>query len=125
MLEADGLSGLVADLAKAPLRAQLGSVAVIKTASKHMEETARTFASGIGHAPHYPRAITHDVTIGPGVVTGEVGPDKARTQGALGNILEYGTGHSAPIAHLGPALDVEGPLVEKPLAELAEKSIFG
>ena len=46
---------------------------------------------------------------GLGVVSADIGPDKSKPQGALGNILEYGTVNNAPFAHLGPALDREAP----------------
>jgi hypothetical protein len=51
----------------------------------------------------------------------EVGPDKAKRQGALGNIIEFGTPKNAPIPGGLPALETEAPRFEKALGELGER----
>lgn len=107
--EIDGLTSLQADLTAAPWKAQRQAIPAVERSAKRIAEDARRLISGLAHAPHYPASITHDVKLLGVVVTAEIGPDKAKTQGALGNLLEYGSANNAPLAHLGPALDLEGP----------------
>ncbi|ATO14686.1 hypothetical protein CO540_13310 [Micromonospora sp. WMMA2032] len=94
-------------LRAAPDEAHRNSRKAVSFTAFGIKKAAAQFASGIAHAPHYPRAITYDVTdLGVGVGTaGEIGPDKNRRQGALGNFLEYGDPRTPPQPHLGPALD--------------------
>lgn len=61
------------------------------------------------HAPHYPRSISYDVHPIPGGAHAEIGPDKGKTQGALGNLLEFGSVHNAPHNDGGRALADEDP----------------
>lgn len=75
--------------------------------ARNVKDEAARLSSGLAHAPYYPRSITYDVhSSGSSTAPfeAEIGPDKGRAQGALGNILEYGTSKNAPIPHLGPAL---------------------
>lgn len=66
-------------------------------------------ASHYGYLPHYPRAISYDVSVRGTVVSGDVGPKTERLQGGLGGLLEYGSVNNAPIPHLDPALSLEEP----------------
>lgn len=97
--------------------------AVVRKGALNVKNDARRIATGIGHAPLYPFSIGYDVTGDGrfGTVEAEIGPDKDRPQGALGNILEYGTVNNAPITHLGPALDREGPRFMDAIAASAVK----
>lgn len=117
----EGLDELVADLTAAPRKVAVGAVAVVTKAAVNIRDDARRFASGIAHAPAYPASITYDLDVSytTGDVRAEIGPDKDRTQGALGNILEYGTSKNAPLSHLGPALDIEGPRLVDGMADMA------
>lgn len=102
-----GLDRLVAGLEDVPEGAHDNIRKAVTFTANGIKKTARQFAGGIAHAPSYPSAITYDVDdqgVGVGV-SAEIGPDKDRRQGALGNILEYGTVNNPPYAHLGPALD--------------------
>ena len=74
----------------------------------------------------YPNSITYTITESTGVVvTAEIGPDKGKPQGALGNILEYGTSLNPPYPHLGPSLDAEADSYEQYLGDAARDAIFG
>ncbi|MFB6977689.1 hypothetical protein [Streptomyces scopuliridis] len=64
------------------------------------------------HARLYPYTISYDVHPIPGGATAEIGPDKARLQGPLGNILEYGTSRQAGHNDGGRALIAEHPQFE-------------
>ena len=74
----------------------------------------------------YPNSITYTITESTSVVvTAEIGPDKGKPQGALGNILEYGTSLNPPYPHLGPSLDGEADSYEQYLGDAARDAIFG
>jgi hypothetical protein len=83
---------------------------VVERGCYNIKRDAASAAAGHRHLPHYGASITYDVKVAGPVITGEVGPDKRRRQGALGNIAEYGTGRHGPaLPVLGPAFEAEVP----------------
>lgn len=88
----------------------------IKTDSQKLYR-AQAGKHGRGHAWRYPATIGYDITRGKSEATATIGPDKNRLQGALGNLLEYGSAKNAAMPHLGPALKSEAPRTEKALAD--------
>ena len=99
--------------------------AVVRKGALNIKNESRQMISGLAHAPLYPQSITYDVTGDGrfGSVEAEIGPDKDKPQGALGNILEYGTANNAPFAHLGPALDRETPRFVKALEKIVGEGL--
>lgn len=104
----DGYSIDSADLSR--LSAQLGEVPqrsgpflrkALEVTARNVRDTARKNATGMAHAPAFPASITYDLT-GSGDrstgsnLTAEIGPDKDRPQGALGNLIEYGSVNNTP-----------------------------
>ena len=79
--------------------------------------------SGHPHIPALPRAVTYDLTGKAAEAFAEIGPDKDRPQGPLGNIIEFGDGDNAPIPGGAPALAAEEPRYVNALADLAEEAI--
>ena len=75
-------------------------------------ENARSTAGAA--ARHYPDSISYDMR---GLEV-EVGPDKGKTQGPLGNLLEYGSSHNPPHWDGQRALDDEAPKFEKALNDM-------
>ena len=80
----------------------------VQVTSIKIKEDAKASVKGrknIGHAAH---AITYDTTESPSGVQAEIGYDKSRGAGALGNLIEYGApnagNHLAPSHDLGNAL---------------------
>jgi hypothetical protein len=75
---------------------------------------------------HYPHSISYDVTEDGTTIEAEIGPDKARRgrQGALGNILEFGTSRNAPIPHLLPAFEDELPKYLNALGRFVGDVVF-
>jgi hypothetical protein len=116
---------LVATLTKAESRTAPAVRAVVERGALNVKNDWRQRWGGIGHAPALPAAVTYDVSYGFGSVSAEVGPDKGKRQGALGNIIEYGTSKNAPIPGGLPALEAESPKFERALADLGEKSLGG
>lgn len=78
-----------------------------------------------GYLPHYPRAISYEVTARAADVSSEIGPDADKPQGGLARIIEYGTIHNAPIPHLSPALDAEVPRFADACADFAWQLVNG
>jgi hypothetical protein len=91
----------------------------IRVTALDIKEDARRFATGISYAPSYPRSIDFELIFRLQEAAAKIGPDKNGPQGALGNILEYGTVNNGPRKHLGPALDRKAPRLEERLARSA------
>ncbi|SBT63928.1 hypothetical protein GA0070622_0896 [Micromonospora sediminicola] len=126
-LDASDVNRLRAHLEQVPADAHRNLVKATEFSARGIKDTSREFASGLAHAPDYPQAITYDVDdrgAGDGVAA-EIGPEKERRQGALGNILEYGTINNPPYAHLGPALDIWTPDWEHGLEKAAADALDG
>jgi hypothetical protein len=126
--KSEGLKELAADLQKAADEVEERGKRIVGQGCLNIKRQAqRTIraASHRGYLPHYPRSISYDVTSSAGGIVGEVGPDRAKLQGGLGRILEFGTVNSAPIPHLNPALDAELPRFEHYVAELGASLIAG
>ena len=121
-IDVSDVNRLAATIETKTQRVGADAAAVVRKGALNVKTDARRLISGLAHAPAYPYSIGYDVEGDGrfGAIAAEIGPDKAKTQGALGNILEYGTVNNAPFAHLGPALDREAPGFEKALADLAE-----
>ncbi|GLY21695.1 hypothetical protein [Micromonospora sp. NBRC 101691] len=127
-LTSSDLNRLVADLRDVPENAHGNVRKAVEFTANGIKKTSREFASGIAHAPHYPRYITYDVDdhgVGVGV-SAEIGPDKAfGGQANLGHFFEYGDPRTPPQAHLGPALDIWTPDLEKGLEKAAADALEG
>lgn len=69
--------------------------------------------------PYYARSISYDSGEEGLTAWAEIGPDKRRRQGPLGNLIEYGSPTSPPHPHMGPAGDEEEPKFAEQLQKLA------
>lgn len=111
------LTTLAADLGKAGRRATLGATKVIAAAAVKVKDGMRSDFSGSAHARLAPLAIDYTIR----GLEAEIGFNKGKPQGALGNILAFGTSKNAPIADHTAALRRELPAVEKYLGDIGEK----
>ncbi|MCX4596084.1 hypothetical protein OG819_42485 [Streptomyces sp. NBC_01549] len=100
-----GLTVVVDDLGTFAERLRVNAAKAVKVTSQKVRDDARNRIKGHKYLPAYPYSITYDVKVTAEGIEGEIGPDKGRAQGPLGNIVEYGTSKNAPLPHLGPALD--------------------
>lgn len=76
------------------------------------------------HGKHYPRSIGFDIApYGPDIVMATIGPDKAGPQGALGNLLEYGSVNNPPHNDGGRALAAELPRFAAQMELLAARGL--
>ena len=112
------------------LAADLGSIAgktvplltaAVEKSADAVEKAMRADARGHAHSPHFPNSITHDVKVRVGGIEAEVGPDKGLTQGALGNILYFGTSKNGPVLNINGPLDAEAPGFQKAVEDAAGK----
>jgi hypothetical protein len=126
-VQTNGFAELLADISRAADEAIVTSEArkVVVKGVINIQKDWRKRWSGLAHAPAIPRAITTDVTTTGTTIVGEVGPDKDKRQGALGNLLEYGSVKNAPIPGGAPALEAEEPRYIKALEDLAGRLIEG
>lgn len=100
---------LAADLLKAGAEAIVATRAVVQKGALNIKNDAKRNVqqSAPVHNAYAHNAITYDTTIRPLTVEAEIGYDKDKRGGSLGNILEYGTRKNPPHRDLGRALDRE------------------
>jgi hypothetical protein len=91
---------------------------VVSKGALNVKNGMRIDAADGGHYKHFNRSITYDIN--DDGLTAEIGPDKALIQGALGNILYFGTSKNAPVIHLEGPLNKETPRLERVLGDVAE-----
>lgn len=77
--------------------------------------------SGRRHARVHPYSVSYDVKRIPGGAQAEIGPDKERTQGPLGNLLEYGSSKNPPHNDGGRALLAEVPRFAAQVVALTQR----
>ena len=124
MIESFEIRNLAADLAAAGLGVAAKAKGVVTKGALNVKKDARKLISGPPTARAYPFSITYDLEIEGHTIVAEIGPDKSKNQGALGNILEYGTSNNAPLPHLGPALEHEAPNFERFMGDIGSKKIL-
>lgn len=112
---------LATDLGRASARVEREADKVLERGALGVKDAmaadARARHAGGSAAKHFPSSISYDRRYGVGRLAYEIGPDKDRRQGALGNILYFGTSNNAP------TLDVEAGLIEEEprfLSEMAQ-----
>lgn len=90
----------------------------VSRGANNIKRGMRADAKSSGSYKHFHRSITYDLH--DDGLHAEIGPDKDLVQGALGNILYFGTSNNAP------ELDINGPLkredrrFERAVADIAE-----
>lgn len=100
-------------------------LAAVEKSASAVEKGMRSEASGHAHSPHFPNSITHDVKAHFGGIEAEIGPDKGLSQGALGNILYFGTSKNGPVLNINGPLDTEAPNFQKAVEDAAGKLLDG
>lgn len=101
------------------------TVAVVKRGALNIKNDWRqnARASAPKHAPRYPSTIGYDIHQAGPVTLAVIGPDKAGTQGALGNLLEYGSAKNPPHRDGGRALDAESPRFEAQMTTVLSRGL--
>lgn len=91
------------------VRAQIQARAVVSRGALNVKRgwQANATATAGQHARLYPASISYDMKPHPTGAQAEIGPDKTRPQGALGNLLEFGSVKNPPHNDGGRALAAE------------------
>ena len=119
------VEGLKETLAKAAAGLGKDVEQVVARGALNIKKDAAKRIGGLAHARAYPRSITYDMRPGLKGPSAEIGPDKSRRQGALGNLLEYGSVNNPPRPHMRPAAEAELPRFERALEDLVVKKVEG
>jgi hypothetical protein len=122
---AHGLTELIDDLRSASERLAEESRKVVSKGSLNIKKDTQAKWRGARMAPSLAAAVSYDVTVSGTLITSEIGPDKDKRQGALGNIYEYGVPGTAPQPALNPALDAETPRFEQAVEDLGVSLLEG
>jgi hypothetical protein len=116
---------LAAALLLSAAEAVAGTRAIVQKGALNVktEAKANVERSAPVHNAHAADAITYDTKIHPTTVEAEIGYDKNRKPGRIGNLLEFGGGkdHSPPHRDLGRALEAEDPRFVAALEAMADK----
>jgi hypothetical protein len=99
---------------------------VRKVTSKTLLEIKREAQQRVAGHRSLPRlgySFSYDIATTGDVVTGEVGADISKGQGALDHLIENGSPTSDPIPHWAPAADRQVPLWHQFLDEAAAEGL--
>lgn len=116
---------LAADLGKASREAFTEAEKITKKAAQNIKTTMAEDAESSGTYRHFSGSISYDRAMSVGTIAYEIGPDKDRTQGALGNILYFGTSKNAPVLDVEVGLTKEAPEFERRIADMAGRLLDG
>jgi hypothetical protein len=122
-IEHGDVDRFILDLDKAVSKTPAEAEKVVAKGALNIKTGAQRRIGRPAHAPAYGSSITYDMRTGMSGPEAEIGPDKGRRQGALGNLLEYGSVNNAPIPHIRPSVDEELPKFEKAMSDLTEKAL--
>lgn len=82
--------------------------------------------AGLSHAPSLGDAVTYDLkSRGLAIHEVEIGPDKTRRQGALGNLIEFGSRNNPPHPGGLPSALREEPRFERAAGRAGERAAGG
>lgn len=123
------ITKLADDLQGAPQRCITAVTPAVKRGAYNIKKDAfwrvqSVIAGGAGYAREYPYSITYDISSSPTRVVAEIGPDKDKPQGALGNLIEFGSSNNPPYPHLYPAAETEQPKTELQVTRAALKAML-
>lgn len=122
----DDLADLARALAGAARKADGETRKVVTRGAANIKADWRREWTGLRALPALPGSITWDVTRRSPAAgyEAEVGPDKERNQGALGNIIEYGSARHHPHPGGGPALQREEPRFAAAIEDMAGRLLW-
>jgi hypothetical protein len=94
------LNRLAADLGDVPKKSGPLLRKAIEVTARNVKDSWRSKLKGSQTLPGLPAAVSYDVStfqgFGVSILQAEIGFDKTKPQGALGNVSEYGTPTVAP-----------------------------
>lgn len=93
---------------------------VVSRGALNIKRDMQADAQGHPKSKHFPRAITYDTVDNKSEIRAEIGPDKDKPQGALGNLLYFGSSKNAPVLDINGPLDREEPKFLKAIDDALE-----
>lgn len=125
MIDLTELERLAAAVAASGAVIRTEGEAVVSRGALNVKNTWRDNATQTAgaHARLYPATISYDLRRAGMLIEAEIGPDKAKAQGPLGNILEFGTSSQAGHNDGGRALDEEEPRFLAHAQALADRAV--
>lgn len=118
----DDLGDLVRELRSAA--ANIDPRALVKVEALNVKREWQQAWSGIRGLPHIGQSVTFEAKDTRAGAEAEIGPDPARTQGPLDNIVEFGSSQHGPIRPVTRRLvEAAGDRLEAYLARQAEEAL--
>lgn len=117
-VDSSELRKLAADFGKASADVLPKVDQVVKRGAQNIKDEMVADAQGSTHFKGMAGSISYDTKYGAGSVGYEIGPDKGRRGGALGNIAYFGTSRGGGTLNLEGPLANESPRLEKALGDL-------
>lgn len=121
MSGAGELRAFAADLGKIASKAFPDTDAVLKKGAQNIKDDLVADARGSKHFKGMAGSISYDSMYGIGHAKYEIGPDKSRRGGALGNIYYFGTSRGGGTGDLEGPLAREAPNIERELNKLVDR----
>lgn len=121
MSGADELRSFARDLDKIASKALSDTDAVLKKGAQNIKDDLVADARGSKHFKGMSGSISYDSMYGIGHAKYEIGPDKSRRGGALGNIYYFGTSRGGGTGDLEGPLARETPNLERELNKLVDR----
>jgi hypothetical protein len=118
-----GFDELQAELKAVQRKAPTEGQRVLKRGAQNIKNGAVQRLRGKGFLPHIHRAVNYDVTWRGHRGSAEIGFDKTKRQGPLGNVVEYGTVNNAPQPVLAPELELEEPRLEAEVERMGREML--
>lgn len=120
------VTALATDLGKVSREVEREADKVLERGALGVKEAMVAEARSLtGHARHFHRSISYDRRYGVGRMSYEIGPDKDRVQGALGNLLYFGSKNNAPQLDIEAGLIAEEPKFLSEMSKMLERVMGG
>jgi hypothetical protein len=120
-VQVTGLRELIVELAKAERAVPQQVREVVQKGALNIKRDWQQRWAGLSHAPSLAAAVSYDTRLAGAGASAEIGPDKGKAQGALGNLLEFGSVNNAPRPGGLPALQAEEPRFEKAMGDIIDE----
>jgi hypothetical protein len=117
---ADDLTALVADLGRIPTALYKVTAETVEKGALDLKDQLNANLAASTHFRGAAGSVTYDGTISLGSIGFEVGPDKGRRGGALGNVAFFGTSRGGGTVDLDGAVKSIGDRTERVLGLAVE-----
>lgn len=116
---------LAADLGKASKKVYDEADRIAEKTALLIKNSMQREARSNGRTQHFAGSISYDRAAKLGAIGYEIGPDKDRTQGALGNLLYFGSSNNGPTLDVEVGIRLHEPDFIKRMEKLGEELIDG